>query len=247
MIRAAAFAAILLFSPAAFADQTAIYKGQDGNHMTMEIADSGLVHVTGMAPGQSGIIRDGEYFLIFANNGPVRVFRAADMAAVLEETVGARMRKILEKSGKTEAEPSSAPAIQHLGKTTVAGFSGERYIANRSDKTERDELDWVVTREPKLAAVRAAWEKLLRSMQTTRSSIVGSAAARKRDMALQLVALGAPLRMAGFGMAGFELVSVKTGKIDPARFVLPTDPISRAQLMEEMMTPPSPSIAISTK
>ncbi|MBA4759572.1 hypothetical protein [Sphingosinicella sp.] len=239
MIRAAALAAILLFSPAAFADQTAVYKSKDGSQMTLEIADSGLVHVTGMAPGGSGIVRDGEFFLIFHHKGAVRVIRSTDWAAVMEKTIGARMRQIRERLGKSEAEPSPAPVIKHMGTARVAGFSGERYIVDRSDELGEDELEWVATRDPKFARVGAAWEKLMRSMRTVRSSLQGTAAANKQDMEIQLFALGTPLRT-----ARYELVSMKAGKIDPARFVLPADPISRAQLLEEMTNPRIPHISI---
>ena len=238
MIRAATLTAAILFSSAALADQTVVYKGEDGKNLTLEIADSGAVHVAGPTPGQTAVILNGELYLVDTTRPEARVMRIADFAAVLDEAIGPIFKGLFETAAQADPKPKAALVIEAAGTASVAGFTGDRYRVKGLDDQKPDEaVEWIATRDPALAPAGKAMQQFIEATMVMAAPFLGDAAARMIGEMRQAFALGTPLRAGG----KFELVSVKEGAIDPARFKLPAAPISRADLLKEMKAGPPPS------
>jgi hypothetical protein len=237
MIRAVACIAAMLFSSAALADQTVVYKGADGKNLTIEIADGGAVHIVGPVPGQTALVQDGALFLIDTAAETPRVMRLADVAAAIDETIGPMFRGLFD-AANAGAAPAQPLAIEAAGTATVAGFAGNAYRIRGIDKMNPDAMtDWVATRDPALASAGEAMQQFMEATMVMAAPLIGDVAAGMIADMRQAFALGTLLK-AG---TKFELASVKDGAIDPARFRLPAAPMSRADLLKEMKagTPPS--------
>lgn len=231
MIRAVACAAAMLLSSAALADQTVVYKGEDGKNLTLEIADSGAVHIVGPVPGQTALVQDGALFLIDTAQAKPRVMRLTDVAAALDEVIGPTFRGLFEAAAKADQKPAQPLVIETAGSTTVAGFTGEAYRIRGIDKMNPDTVtEWVATRDPALAPAGKAMQQFMEATMVMAAPLIGDVAASMIGDMRQAFALGTPLK-AG---TRFELASVKDGAVDPARFQLPAAPISRAEMVKEM-------------
>ncbi len=238
MIRAVAFATVLLSSTAALADQTVVYKGQDGKNLTLEISDSGVVHITGPVPGQTGIVQDGELFLIDTAQEKPRVTRLTDVAAVFGEVIGPMFGALFDAAAKADPKPEKPLVIEAAGTATVAGFTGDAYRIKGIDKMNADaSIEWVATRDPALAPAGKAMLHFMEATMVMAAPMIGEVAASMVGDMRQAFALGTPLK-AG---TRFELASVKEGAIDPARFRLPAEPMSRAELLKEIKAGSPPS------
>lgn len=238
MIRAFVCAAAMLLSSAALADQTVVYKGEDGKNLTLEIADSGAVHVTGPIPGQTGLVQDGELFLIDTAQAKPRVMRLTDIAAALDEAIGPTFRGLFDAAAKADQKPAQPLVIEAAGSTTVAGFTGETYRIKGIDKMNPDAVtEWVATRDPALAPAGKAMLQFMEATMVMAAPLIGDVAASMIGDMRQAFALGTPLK-AG---TKFQLASVKDGAVDPARFRLPAEPISRAEMVKEMKAGAPPS------
>lgn len=231
MIRAAAFAVAMLFSSTALADQTVVYKGQDGKNLTLEIADSGIVHITGPVPGQTGLVQDGELFLIDTAQEKPRVTRLTDVAAVFGEVIGPMFGALFDAAAKADPKPAQPLVIEAAGTTTVAGFMGDAYRIKGIDKMNPEAaIEWVATRDPALAPAGKAMLQFMEATMVMAAPMIGEVAASMIGDMRQAFTLGTPLK-AG---TRFELASVKDGAIDPARFRLPAEPMSRADLLKDV-------------
>ncbi|MBB4632351.1 hypothetical protein [Sphingosinicella soli] len=231
MIRAVTCVAAMLLSSAALADQTVVYKGEDGKNLTLEIADSGAVHVAGPVPGQTAVILDGALYLVDTTRAEARVMRISDFAAVVGEAIGPVFKGLFETAAKADPAPNVPLVIEAAGTASVAGFTGERYRVKGLDDQKPDEVvEWIATRDPALAPAGKAMQQFIEATMVLSAPFLGDAAPDMIAQMRQAFALGTPLR-AG---AKFELVSVKDGAVDPARFKLPAEPISRADLLKEM-------------
>lgn len=235
MIRTAAIAAMLLFPATAFADQTVVYRGQDGKDLTLEIADSGAVHVSGPVVGQDAVILDGELYLVDSTQPSPRVMRIRDLAAAMEETVGPLFKGLFDAAAKSDPKPDTALVIEPDGTATVAGFVGERYRVRGLDDSRPDQpVEWVASRDPTLVPAGKAMQQFIEATMVMAAPFLGDAAAGMIGEMRQAFALGTPLKAGG----KFELVSLKAGGLDAARFTLPAAPVSVADIVREMKAGP---------
>ncbi len=228
VFHAVAFAAAMLISSAALADQTVAYKGEDGRTLTLEIADSGAVRVSGPVPGQEALALNDEFYMLDTAGAETRVMRIRDVAAAVEQIAGPLFKGLFGAAAQ-QPQGEARLTIEAAGTASVAGHTGERYRIKGLGDTDQP-VEWIASRDPALAPAGQAIQKFMEAGMVMAAPMLGDAAAGMIGEMRQAFALGTPLNAGG----KFELVSVSDGAIDAARFTLPAEPLAVADIVKAL-------------
>jgi hypothetical protein len=122
--------------------------------------------------------------------------------------------------------------FREAGETRIGQWTGTRYVLTVRPWTSVEYRELIILRRPDLAPLgRLLAENYLNSWK--RYGMV-RIPAYQRDMA-RLMAQGAPLKLGD----NFTLISVERKRLDPARFRLPSRPLSRAELFRLLSPRPT--------
>ena len=222
----------------AHAQLSATYVSKAGGtemNVKMEIAANGDIRADMNVPGLYLIKREGRtYFVMPDKAGPV-VADLADMGAVVQEQKQMHGMSADLCAGLVKSAPS--PRLVSRGTVTIAGRTGEAY---GQEGRSNSGADVVISRDPALAPLGAAMAAQFRSSL----ALLGECAASV-PLFVQMQGLldsGAPLE---FGP--IRLDTVRTGPIDPARFVLPAAPATREQVRALMTRKDGPAVTIEVR
>jgi hypothetical protein len=195
--------------------------------MVIEIAANGDVRGTVGPQGHGFITRHGQgYFVETGATGPI-VSRAGDVAAAMSE----KMARLDPAFRKQVGDHPPMLRLLRKGSATVNGRTGDAYYVLDAKGVPAPAPTIVISHDPALAPLsRAMAGQFAMSMQglsrTMSTASFGAVTAALRS--------GAPIVF-----TGAQLQTVSTRPIPASEFVLPTAPLTPAQVRQRIMaTPP---------
>lgn len=217
MLRILAFAAVFFAAAPAFADVSARYRGPDGRAMLIEANDRGEGRIGPEGGSGYGLFTGEGAFVVWEEEGTVRVARYADLKAAAD----ARIAAFLGEDALPAPEPveDGPPLLTAAGTETVGGRTGTAW---REAGGEGAAL--VLSDDAALRPIGAVLARAVLETPTFESMLLG----RPSRFTAELAALlrgAAPLRFADATLdrVGFEAIA-------PDRFVLPAAPMPVAEL-----------------
>lgn len=217
MIRICLIAAALFAASPARADVAARYRGPDGAAMLIEANDKGEGRIGPENGSGYGLFTAEGAFVVWEEEGAVRVARYADLKAAADAQIAA----FLGEEAVVPAEPEEAgpPLLVRAGSETVSGRTGTGW---REAGGEGAAL--VLSDDPALRPLGAVLARAVLETPTFESMLLG----RPSRFAAELAALlraAAPLR---FADATLEEATFET--LPAEGFVLPAAPMRVAEL-----------------
>ena len=240
---------LILIAAPAQADITARYAmGPPGGGMpamVVEVNDRGDARI--MSGNQAAMLTlDNVPYLIQGDLHGIYVARWDDLAALLAARFQAMMPHP-SPGTRPAALPPPPPATEFFaqGNETIAGRTGTRWVLRPTERhagrvQPEGGLDFVVSNDPELAPLGRvflhSFETSMGGMRTMLGAEGGRVAVFGRPM-LEMFARGAVLRMGNM----LRLESVDTHPIPASEFVLPSAPLSRAELEARLGWQPVPA------
>jgi hypothetical protein len=208
---------------AARADMTAKYAAP---HMpvatVVEIASNGDVRAEHAYSTHYSLTRDGhDYVVLREASGPF-VARIEDLSAAVTQDGGAFLQTMCELVRK---QPSGDQVVAG-GPATIAGRTGDSFLAVSAKGEKSDKPLLVVSRDPELEPLRRA---MLRQFEAGVAMLGCLAASPTVAHVRKAIEGGAPILF-----DGAELTGLDKAPIDPARFALPAPPASLAEVRKRV-------------
>lgn len=218
MLRPLLFLWLLLCAAPAAADVTGRYRNGDQT-MSIEVNDAGLTRL-GQDGGDSYTIFNGdEGFIVSNEGGGTVVMRWSDMVAVLDAEVA---RLLGETPGPAPEPQESAERWQTVGPATVEGRAGVEYSFPGETMAPGDTI--VLSDDSRLAPLGRAWARAFAMMPSFGGLFGRTGTPATRQLAALLAGRG-PLQL-----GPIRLIDARFGTIDPGRFALPGEPMSREEV-----------------
>ncbi len=209
---------MLVWPSAALADVRAIYSGELGHVLKVDVAADGDIRGD-LQSGDELLVTDGGTFVIDDRlTGPI-VTRAEDLTGLWDEK--ARQWPTL--------QAPAAFALVPNGVRTVNGRTGTAYFIRTADGRLSEDPILVIGDDPSLSPLATAMARIMafevRSEAASDQQVFREGAILGAAMAAILEKGGAPLQV-----GNLNLVSVDTVAVPDDRFALPAEPESNAAL-----------------
>ncbi|MDB5697565.1 MAG: hypothetical protein JWN69_369 [Alphaproteobacteria bacterium] len=212
------FLFLSLVSRPAFAGQHAVYVDPDGKRLMVDVADDGSARFLAEGEQNYGLWRDGQFYIVNRDEGPLTVMRINDLAAAADQVAAA--------AGNTAAKPPDRQGetmrVEPKGQRRIAGHDGQVFavfgILKESPGTG---IEFVTTREPALQALGRAMEQFMLSDMILAHDHEMAAGTRA------IFATGAPLDLGGL----LVLASLETSDVPAAAVALPAEPETIAEIV----------------
>lgn len=219
MLRIFAFAAALFAASPALADVAARYRGPDGAVMLIEANDAGEGRLGAESGGGYGLFTAEGAFVVWEEEGVVRVARYADLKAAADAQIVALLGEEAVAPLAGEEEADGPPLLVPGAKETVGGRPGTAWRG-----ADGEDAGLVMSEDPALAPAGAVLARAVIETPTFETMLLGRPSRFTRELAA-LLRKGAPLRF-----AGATLDSVAFDPIPAGRFALPAAPMTVAEL-----------------
>ena len=220
MLRTLTLLALISLSAPAWADVTGRYRGPDGAVMTVEVDDTGVSRVGREGSAEYTLLDGSDGFIVTTEGGEAKVLRLSDFQAVMREAFGG----LFDGAAETPAG-ESGPAVRWApaGAATVEGRTGTEYRLAEAPTPDGERI--VLSDDPQLVPLGRAWSRAFRLLPAFGPFGPGAS----------ITALGATLETHGpLQLGDIRLVGASFDDIDPARFVLPAQPLTREQIAAMM-------------
>lgn len=238
-------AAAMLIAGPARADVTAHYTmGPEHSAMpamVVEVNGRGDARIS-MGNQMALVMLDGVAYLIQADLRGVYVARWDDLTALLGERIRATAPHSPALNGAGHSTMPAMPPFVERGTETVGGRTGTLW-SQRVDNGHgppRDGIDMVISSDPDLAPLGRVFARQFDMSLGGMRTMLGAAGPNMTssfESMRALLARGAPLRMAHI----LRLENADTHPIPASEFVLPSAPLTRAQLEARLGWPPAPA------
>ncbi|WP_158611041.1 hypothetical protein [Aurantiacibacter spongiae] len=196
--------------------------------MTVEADETGNVRLQmGSQPGYY-LVMDDDIYAVGGGMGRDVVARVADISALADEKYAEFFAEV-----PVHGDDEMALDLVPMGDETVNGRTGTAYGMAVGEGGEAHHASMVISRDPALAPLGRAMQTANGSMFRNAGTLGTMFSMLNADIA-ETLAEGALLRM-----LTMELTDVSFDPIPPARFALPSEPLSLDEL--RAMTAPEPA------
>lgn len=220
--------ALLGLTAPAHAGMRATYSdGTQGKPLVVEVGDNGDARISGGEEGEYGLMIGGHFYVVGTGNGAVKVARIEDIAAAIDRVMPPVFKGMF---AGAPSSPTRAFRIEKKGARNVAGHEGVVYAVHGLNAAKPDEAqEYVMSTDPALKPVGAAMEQFMNAAIIPATPLIGPGAAELVANTHAIFALGTPLDVGRFKLAG-----IAQADIPAATLTLPARPETVDQLVSEM-------------
>jgi len=218
VLRPLLFLSLLLCAAPAAADVTGRYRNGEQT-MSIEVSDAGPARL-GQDGGDSYTIFNGdEGFVVSNEGGATVVMRWSDMIAVLDAEVARLLGDVPQPTPEPQGSPNNWETV---GPATIEGRAGVEYSFPGETMAPGDTI--VLSNDSRLAPLGRAWARAF-AMMPSFGGLFGRTEAPATRQLAALLAARAPLQL-----GPIRLIDARFEAIDPGRFALPGEPLSREEV-----------------